>query len=226
MTNDSFDELVRQRQVSDLVVKRLVEHVYDRPLINNVERGAFVECLVEIVMRSADPRWRLTETWDPWDIEHPVTGARLEIKQSSVLQSWPSPPSGGRNATPSFGIPLRDNYWWTCPEDEYHTIPTKVQRYADVYVFAWHCETDNAFADHREARQWKFFVVREHELPPGQKSIGLNPLRGLAQPCSYRALAETVTNAIPDSSLLKATLDPPPQQCPTRSGRSPNPLVG
>ncbi len=80
MTNDLFHDFVRQRQISDIIMKRVTEHVYDRPLINNVERADYVECMVELIMRSDDPRWRLTESWDPWDVEHSETLARLEIK--------------------------------------------------------------------------------------------------------------------------------------------------
>ena len=58
MTNDNFHHYVRQRQIADLIMKRVAEHVYDRPLINNVERADYVECMVELAMRSDDPRWR------------------------------------------------------------------------------------------------------------------------------------------------------------------------
>ena len=214
MTNESFHDFVKQRQISDLVMRRLAEHVYDRPLINNVERADYVECLVELVMKSIDPRWRLTESWDPWDIEHPETGARLEIKQSSALQSWRRPSPNKTGSNPRFDISPHDSYWWECPGGEFHMLSTEFQRYADVYVFAWHSETDQAFADHRQAAQWHFFVVDEHELPPNQKSIGLRPLHSLVEPHDYRDLAEKVTYALPDPALLKAKLEPPPEQCP------------
>lgn len=48
----SFHEFVTQRQITDLVMRRVAEHVYDRPLINNVERADYVECLVELIMQS------------------------------------------------------------------------------------------------------------------------------------------------------------------------------
>ena len=211
MPNDPFHAFVRQRQISNLVMRRLAEHVYDRPLINNVERADYVDCLVELVMRSADPRWRLAESRDPWDLEHPTTGARLEVKQSSALQSWHR---ATPNSSPRFGIPPTDNYWWQCPEGEFHALSTEKQRHADVYIFAWHGETDHAFADHRNVSQWQFFVVPEQELPPNQHSIGLNPLRRLVDPYDYSTLATKVTGALPAPDRFKAKTELPPGACP------------
>ena len=209
----SFHEFVTQRQITDLVMRRVAEHVYDRPLINNVERADYVECLVELIMQSADPRWRLTETWDAWDVEHPA-GARVEVKQSSALQSWSGPLSGRTEASPRFDISIRDRDWLRCALGEYHNFPSEGRRSADVYVFAWHGEPDKAFADHRTASQWEFLVVAESELP-AQRSIGLNPLRKLARPCTYRSLAGEVLEAIPDDpSRLKEHLIRAPDPCP------------
>ena len=209
----SFHEFVTQRQITDLVMRRVAEHVYDRPLINNVERADYVECLVELIMQSADPRWRLTETWDAWDVEHSETGARIEVKQSSALQNWSGPSSAKAEASPRFDISVREWDWLRCAQDEYHSFPSEGGRSADAYVFAWHGESDEAFADHRTASQWEFLVVPESELP-AQKSIGLNPLRKLARPCTYQSLAREVLEAIPDQSLLKAKRYVVPEPCP------------
>ena len=208
----SFHEFVTQRQITELVMRRVAEHVYDRPLINNVERADYVECLVELIMQSADPRWRLTESWDPWDVEHP-DGARIEVKQSSALQSWsrPSP----TNTNPRFDISISEWYWVGCDQDDYHSVPTEGRRLADVYVFAWHEGSDRELVDHRDASQWEFFVVPESELPPSQRSISLNPLRRRTRPCSYRSLAQRVTSAIPRDDRLKSQLYAYPEPCPT-----------
>lgn len=129
----SFHDFVTQRQISDLVMRRVAEHVYDRPLINNVERADYVECLVELIMQSADPRWCLTETWDAWDVEHP-DGARVEVKQSSALQSWSGPSSAKTEASPRFDISIREWDWLMCSRGEYHNFPSDGRRSADVYV--------------------------------------------------------------------------------------------
>ena len=208
--DSSLHDFVTQRQIHDLVVQRLVERVFNQPLINNAERGAYVECLVELAMKSVDPRWGLTGTWDPWDLEHSETRARIEIKQSSILQRWniSAPPV---KSTGRFDIAPHEGYWWTYSDGKTRWVPTDLRRHADIYVFARHCEDRPAHADHRQARQWEFFVVPEPELPPGQKSISLNPLHGLVETCDYRALAETVTRALPDPALLKVNLTPPPE---------------
>lgn len=213
-TDPSFHEFVAQRQIADLVMGRVAKHVYDRPVINNVERAAYVECLVELIMQSADPRWRLTDTWDSWDVEHARTGARLEVKQSSALQIWHGPSGAKAAANPRFDISTREWVWLECAQGKYHTFRSGGGA-ADVYVFAWHGERDQVLADHRRASQWEFFVVPVTELPAGQKSIGLNPMRNLTQPCSYFSLANRVAGAIPDeSSQLNAHLHPAPEPCP------------
>lgn len=60
-------------------------------------------------------------------------------------------------------------------------------------------------ADHRNVAQWQFFVIPEKELPVGQKSISLNPLRRLVDPIDYTVLGAQVTNALPDEDSLKIT---------------------
>ena len=206
----SLNDLVVQRHIHDLVVRRFVERVFDQPLINNAERGAYVECLVELAMKSADPRWRLLGTWDPWDLEHSGTFARIEVKQSSAHQTWRTGPPPVRSSG-RFDIAPHEGYWWTYPDGETQWVPIDLRRHADIYAFAWHSVDRPAYADHRQARQWRFFVVPEHRLPPDQKSIGLNPLRDLAEPCEYDHLAETATTAMPDLDLLKVNLAPPPE---------------
>ncbi len=211
MTQDPFHDFVRQRQISDLILKRVAEHVYDRPLINNVERADYVECMVELIMQSADSRWRLTETWDPWDVEHP-DGARIEVKQSSALQAWEG---AIPNTNRRFDIRPSTGYAWECPQGIYHWLPLEPpRRLADVYIFAWHDNDDILEADHRNVAQWQFFVTHESALPQ-QKSIGLTPLQNLARRCTYQSLASEVLEVIPDQSHLKAKLlSPTSEPCP------------
>ncbi len=214
MTNDPFHEFVRQRQISDLIMKRVAEHVYDRPLINNVERADYVECMVELVMRSDDPRWHLTQSWDSWDLVHSETLARLEVKQSSLLQAWSGKP---RKTSPNFDISPKTGFDWRCPEGEFHWHNIEKQRLADVYIFGWHPEDDGVKADHRNVAQWKFFVLSEHQLPAGQRSIGLKPLEKQVEPVRYTTLATSVNRALPDPGALKADVALPAAcpYCPT-----------
>ena len=50
-----------------------------------MERGAYIECMIELALRERQPAWSLTETWDRWDLENQKTRARIEIKQSAAL---------------------------------------------------------------------------------------------------------------------------------------------
>lgn len=64
----------------------------------------------------------------------------------------------------------------------------------DVYVYAWHGEEGDCAA-HRNPDQWQFFVVAEQDLP-NQQSIGLNPLKRIACPCTIAALKDRVMEAL------------------------------
>ena len=82
-------------------------------------------------------------------------------------------------------------------------------RSADIYIFAWHPETDPDVADHRRAEQWRFFVVPEYLLTErhgAQKTIGLNSLNRLAQAVTYDRLAATVEETASNLPYLKADL--------------------
>ena len=201
----SIERIVVQRLAHQLATQRLVDRVYNQPLIGNVERGAYVECLIELALSELRPPWSLTAgTWDAWDLWQAESHARIEVKQSAALQTWPAPndaPSAG--ASPRFDIAPRSGYWgadgWVASEPP--------QRPADLYVMAWHAETDSSIADHRLPEQWRFYVVPEHRLPPGQKGIGLGPLSRLAGACGFDELAETVERAMAELPALKAELD-------------------
>ena len=203
MPRSSIERIVVQRLAHQLVTQRLVERVYHQRLIGNVERGAYVECLIELALSELRPPWSLTGTWAAWDLEQAESGARIEIKQSSALQTWSGPnavPSSG--ASPTFDIAPRSGYY--AADDSGWIANETPQRLADLYVLARHDETDPSIADHRLPEQWRFYVVPEHRLPPGQKSISLNPLSRLAEPCGFDDLAEAVERAIAEASVLKA----------------------
>ncbi len=195
-------QLAVDRLIHQQVVERLASRVYDQPIIGNVERGVYVECMVELAMHSVDPRWSLTATWDAWDLEHQSSRARIEVKQSSCLQSWSprSSTAGMVKSSASFDIRPRTGYW---DGEAERSVETGEMRHADVYVFAWHGNCDPATADQRRSDQWEFYVVGSDDLPAGQKTIGLNPLRGFASRCSFDELAERVESAISEVGQLK-----------------------
>ena len=200
MSNSAIDRIVTQRAVHQLVSERLIERVYNQPLISNVERGAYVECMVELALSESRPPWSLTDTWAAWDLRQDETGARIEVKQSAALQTWTAATPGNSPAT--FDIAPRTGYY----EDGSGgwVEPTAPSRFTDLYIMAWHSERNPRVADHRRSDQWQFFVVPEHSLRPGQKRISLNPLARLSPPVSFEELPEIVEEALRALPSLKA----------------------
>ena len=117
------------------IVERFVERVFGQRIVNNVERGFYVECMIELALRARDPDWRLLSTWDAWDVEHAANKARLEIKQSAALNPWTPRTPIPKPAKPVFGIKPVKGYW----REKEGWLPLRPpQRLADVYIFAWH----------------------------------------------------------------------------------------
>lgn len=57
---------------------------FNRPLITNIFRGSIAEAIVSLAL----PDWRwVSADYSPYDFEHP-DGTKLEVKQSSLRQSW------------------------------------------------------------------------------------------------------------------------------------------
>ena len=179
------------------IVAKLLER-WDKPLIDNFARGVYVECMIAFAL---DPKWQLPATaWEAWDLEHPATGARMEVKQSAAQQVM-LPGFNEKPAPPSFSIAPKKVI--------YNPVFKRLnppRRTADIYVFAWHPVEGEEAADHRRADQWEFYVVRESDLPD-QKSISLNPLEKLEQAVTYDELAGAVEEARAGlTSLKKDTL--------------------
>ena len=188
------------------ILDRLVEQSFNQPVLCNVERGMYVEYMVEHTLRTSDPAWRMTGTWDGWDLEYGERGPRVEVKQSGALVKWgPKAPIVSSKGSPRFNIEPHGRYWETSPLGQTETIESRSpRRHADVYVFAWHGVTDRDEVDQRDPTQWQFYVVPEHRLPPGQKTISLNPLAALGHASSYAELAEAVRTAVDELPGLKA----------------------
>ena len=166
---------------------KLVNTYYGSQLINNVDRGHYVECMIVLALGE---EWHLTSEqrgWAPWDIER-NDGARLEVKQSAALQTWSLAHDAPPRRTASFDIAFRKEPW-TKGGDYPHYLPG---RPADLYVFAWHPIMDHEVADHRSAEQWRFFVIPERKLPD-QKTVSINRVKNLAAEINYDQLAVVVS---------------------------------
>lgn len=177
------------------VVRRLVERLYDQPVIDNVDRGVYVQYMVELALREHDERWEGKSAWEMWNLEHTGSGARICVRQSAARQIWEKK-NGGSASPPAFNI--KRTRYWDAEVGAYRE--TKPQRWADLYVFAYHPGAEAGFADHRIPDQWEFYLVPERILP-GQKSIGLGPLRRLARRCYFPALGAEIIRIIDDLPL-------------------------
>lgn len=179
------------------IVAKLLER-WDKPLIDNFARGVYVECLIALAL---DPEWRLPDAaWEAWDLEHPATGARMEVKQSAAQQVR-LPGFNEKPAPPSFSIAPKKVIF--NPKFKRLDPP---RRTADIYVFAWHPVEGEDAADHRRADQGEFYVVREDAIEaefPDRKTIGLKRVAGLAQPMGYGDLAAAVEDARAGLASLK-----------------------
>ena len=167
----------------------MLEGRYGEPLLDNVYRSDYVECLVALTLGDG---WRLPWMdgwhWAPWDLDHPSFPEKIEVKQSAVLQAWTT--GDAQRSAPRFDIKPRKGYW---PEDGSAWVNCP-GRPADIWVFAWHGESRRERADHRDPSQWRFFVVTERQLPD-QKSIGLRTLEKIVSPCGVSELGDAVEHA-------------------------------
>jgi hypothetical protein len=175
------------------LIRRLTRRLFGSRLLLNSVRGEVVE---EMVAMALEPEWEhCSGDWAAFDLRHPRSGLRIQVKQSAARQTWhkdPCPPP-----RPRFSIAEKTGRW-----EEGDRWVAEPGRNADLFVFAWHPRTDEA-ADHRDPRQWLFHVVAEPKLPP-RKSISLAGVQALAGAVPVDALAEAV------AAVAAVAASPPP----------------
>ena len=177
---DGVDNNPRNAALHRRILATLMRQ-YDKPIMNNVYRGDYVECLVVFTLGTD---WWLTWShgwdWAAWDCQH-TSGARLEVKQSAARQSWDRETPARRRA-PQFDIAPRTGYW---TQDGSRWVNSS-GRPADLYVFAWHGERRDGYADHRDPDQWLFFVVAEQDLPRESKAYWVDKTQDNRLSVSHR----------------------------------------
>lgn len=191
------------------IIKTLAKH-YDRPLMRRGYRSDYVAGMVVHAL-GAEWRWcSLDWTGKPWDLER-NDGARVIVKQAAALQPEDSEEETPQARTPVFAIaPLRERSANGSKGGDPEGYPPG--RPADVYVFAWHPETDLDRADQRCPDQWQFFVIPEFRLTeshPTQKTIRLPPLSKMAEVVYYAGLSAAVDTALSKVPYLKASVMTP-----------------
>ena len=164
------------------IVARASAMAFGKPLIMNVLRAMIVETIVDSAL-SSDWKWCSTD-YAGWDFEH-SDRTRLEVKQSSALQSWKTP----KESAAIFDIAARTGYWV-----DGITWVQETARHAHIYVFARHPVTDIALADHRDPSQWDFYVTPSSKLLlRAQRTIALGSIIPLSSgKCHFGELGTRV----------------------------------
>ena len=163
--------------MSDSVQDRVLKTVfsrYDCYVMNNIQRGDYVECLVAELL---GPEWVLPWTtgyyWAPWDLKHRSTRIKIEVRQAAARQPWHTC-EDFEAKPPMFDIAPRKGYWTR--DNQWKDKPG---RPAEIYIFASHPETKKSLTDHRSPEQWIFYVIPTKCLPPCQRSIALSRIESL-----------------------------------------------
>ena len=177
----------RHRRVMDRLL-----HQYERKIMDNVERGAYVECMIaEHLGPDWVLAWEMEFDWASWDLQHTPTGTRVEIKSSARRQPWHTIPES-KAISPKFSLKWPVQYW----DGVKYVRISEGETILDFYIFAWHGEPKQGIADHRNPDQWEYYVARLDQLPKGRKSIGLPWLKANAKSCTGEQLATTLEEAI------------------------------
>ena len=173
---------------------------YERPIMSNVDRAGFVECMVTTLLGPEwGLMWSLGDDWAPWDIEHALSKARIEVKQSAARQPW-HPTKVSSRRPPRFDI--RPRRRWSPTECRWTGEPVRA---AHLYIFCWHPDRRRQFADHRDPGAWEFIVVPTERLPTGQMTIGLRPVRELGESVRSHSLALAVEHILEACGLETVT---------------------
>jgi hypothetical protein len=129
--------------------------------LDNSLRGIVAEYLVH---KAVGGIGNSRVNWDACDIEM-SDGTKIEVKTSGYLQTW----SQTKPSTLAFDISKKDP--WLASENRF--LGRKC-RYADVWVFAIHTETDRDKAEPLDPTQWQFLVTTSKWLDAefkDQKSV-------------------------------------------------------
>ena len=183
-------------------------HQYERKIMDNVERGAYVECMIaEHLGPNWVLAWEMEFDWASWDLQHTPTGARVEIKSSACRQPWHTA-TKSKATSPRFSVKWPDKYW---DGVQYVRIP-EGEPIIDLFIFAWHGQRVKGIADHRNPDQWEYYVVHTEHLPQRRKSVGLTWLKANAKTCTGEQLAATLQKAIGALKAQPRPLGNPSQQ--------------
>jgi hypothetical protein len=190
------------KPIAKEIIGELVDELYAQRVMSNLTRPLYVE---RLLARLLNGRWQCVGSdWSGWDLENPDTKLRIEVKQSAARQTWTDGPTRVSKATkPIFDIEERTGYF----ADGGASWVNNPGRPADLYIFAWHpLYEPKGDVDHTDPEQWEFYLVRERDLPTGQKTIALSSLEKLRHVrARHDDIGGKVESLVPDLQPLKAT---------------------
>jgi hypothetical protein len=152
-------------------------------VFTNIVRAAVAEYLVACAIgRDHGKR----SSWAGYDLE--LDGIKIEVKSSACFVSGKTPTKSN-----SYDIEARCGSWH--PNGTLIASDGRARRCADVYVFAYHWQTDRELADTLDVSQWRFYVVPTAWLDQrfgNQKRIARDKIAQHFPPTSYAGLKETI----------------------------------
>lgn len=159
------------------IVEDARDAAFNKPLVTNVFRAVIAEAIVARAL----PHWQwMSADYASCDFVH-SDGRRLEVKQSAARQSW----STSKPSRASWDIAARTGRW-----SEDGRWIAEPGRNADIYVLCHHPVFGDE-ADHRDAAQWRFYVVHASSLP-ATKTLSLAGVERLAAPVTFSELSDAV----------------------------------
>ena len=141
---------------SEDIIAILGKRLYDRPVMDNRDRGAYAE---QLVGKALSREWRWVGLgWHPWDFQRGKgkTRLRIQIKQSASQQIW----TPRKLQTRTFMIPIRKKAPSYFERDNPGEHIESCGHFCELFVFAWH-GVHGASCDQRDPYQWDFFVIPE-----------------------------------------------------------------
>jgi hypothetical protein len=194
--------------VSD-VLARFMSEAFAQPLMDNALRGYWCEAMVA---EALGPDCRLVaQGWHPWDLEigDPFGNfpdrIRIQVKNSAQLQSWNQ--VSGRPSEASFSLKWRHKPGFF--ERDNPGVPCEVEGFlCDLFILCHHPEIDPKRADHRDPKQWGFYLL---PVVPGHNAVTANEVNWLrnrlaatGKPSNTQRRPETLANGIRGRQPIRA----------------------
>lgn len=151
--------------------------------LSNAARGVLAEYIVGTAL---DCLSQSRKEWDAYDLVS-KGGAKIEVKSSSYLQSWP------QQKPSEIRFDIAEKRSWFAASN---THSSEALRSADIYVFCILEEKDKTKVDPLDLNQWFFIVLAVNDIQERlgkQKTVALTTLQNIGgQGIRYPALVSEV----------------------------------